>query len=174
MHTDAGSIRLINIDAFLRRESMIHPGEQVDRRTKVLDSSEMTKPPNTRFYYIGGFTPRKLSTKRYSTLPGWIGKGRMKPVVAWAIKRYSIPAGRPSKTGISGCGWSLAASTSEAVQSYQRPSIRCIGGMQTPEYAMRTSMTLMVPPFPPTKTTESIPSRMDGRSGFREGGHYRR
>ena len=154
MHTDAGSIRLINIGAFLRRESMIHPGEQVDRRTKVLDSSEMTKPPNTRFYYIGGFTPRKLSTKRYSTLPGWIGKGRMKPVVAWAIKRYSIPAGRPSKTGISGCGWSLAASTSEAVQSYQRPSIRCIGGMQTQRHVMRTSMTSMIPSFPLRKTTE--------------------
>ena len=46
-------MRLINIDAFIRRESMVHPGEQVDRRTKVLDSSEMTKPPNTRFYYSG-------------------------------------------------------------------------------------------------------------------------
>ena len=35
--TGTGSMRLINIDAFLRRESLIHSGKQVDRRTKVLE-----------------------------------------------------------------------------------------------------------------------------------------
>ena len=35
--TVTGSMRLINIDAFFRRESLIHSGEQVERRTKVLE-----------------------------------------------------------------------------------------------------------------------------------------
>ena len=33
-------MRLINIDAFFRRESLIHSGKQVDRRTKVLESRD--------------------------------------------------------------------------------------------------------------------------------------
>ena len=60
-----------------------------------------------------------------------------------------------------------SAELSEAV-------IQCISGMETPKYAMRTSATLKAPPFPQRKMMESITSRMDGRSGFRVGGHYRR
>ena len=67
-----------------------------------------------------------------------------------------------------------SASTSEVVQSYQRPSIRCFSDMQTPRHVMRTSMVSMTPSFPLRKTTKSIASRMDGQSGFRVGGHCRR
>ena len=49
---------------------------------------------------------------------------------------------------MSGCGWTLAASTSEAAQSYPRPLIPCIGGTQTRKYAMCTSTTSPVHPFP--------------------------
>ena len=35
--TVTGSMRLINIDAFFQRESQIHSGEQVNRRTKVIE-----------------------------------------------------------------------------------------------------------------------------------------
>ena len=36
-HTVTGSMRLINIDVFFQRESLIHSGKQLDRRAKVLE-----------------------------------------------------------------------------------------------------------------------------------------
>ena len=54
--------------------------------------------------------------------------------------------------GMSGCGSTLAALTSEAAPSCLKRAIRCIGGMQTRRCVKRTSMTLMAPPFPLKKT----------------------
>jgi len=61
---------------------------------------------------------------------------------------------------MNGCGSTLAASTSEAAQSYPRPSTPCIGGMKTRRYAMRTSTTSLVHPFPLRVTMRSIPISM--------------
>ena len=45
-------MRLINIDAFFRRESLIHSGEQVDRRTKVLDMTRFYRCPVPSLFVI--------------------------------------------------------------------------------------------------------------------------
>ena len=69
--------------------------------------------------------------------------------------RSWILVGRRKKTDMSGWGWTLAASTSEAAQSYRRPSIRCIAGVQMPRHAMRIFMTSMALPCPLTLTVVS-------------------
>ena len=75
---------------------------------------------------------------------------------------------------MSGCGQILAALISEAVQSYLRPLIPCIDGMEMPGYAMCTSTTFIAPPFLQRETEKSTRYQMAGQSGSRMGGLYRR
>ncbi|KIM56540.1 hypothetical protein SCLCIDRAFT_1220346 [Scleroderma citrinum Foug A] len=91
-----------------------------------------------------------------------------------AIERSSRAASRRGKMGTSGCGSTLAVSTSEAAQSNQRPSIPCTGGTKTQRYAMRTSMTSTAHPFPLRATMSGMPSRTAGQSGSRVGGRCKR
>ena len=79
---------------------------------------------------------------------------------------------RAEKDGTSGCGWTLAVSTNEAVLSSLRPSIPCTGGMKTPKYAMCISTTFSTHPFPLRLTMRGMPTA--GRSGSHVGGRCRR
>jgi len=132
-------------------------------------SSAMTKQQSTRSCPIGG-SGKKWTMMRWSNSRRWTGRRETRFASVMAIERSSSAASGLRKTDISGCGSTLAVSTSEAAQSYRRLSIPCIGGMKMRKYAMRTSMTSPVHPFPLGGTGWGIPTSVDGRSGSRVGG----
>ena len=85
----------------------------------------------------------------------------MKSTCALDTRRFWIPVSRPKGMGISGCGSTLAASTSEGVQSHQ---FHGIASIKTRRYAMHTSTMYMAPLFLAGKTTKCVPSRTAGPS----------
>jgi len=93
----------------------------------------------------------------------------MKFASAMAIERSSRAASRPRRTGTSGCGSTLAVSTSEELSE---ASIPCSDGKKTQGHAMRTSTTSLAYPFPLKVVPGS--GRTAGRSGSRVGGHCER
>ena len=66
-------------------------------------------------------------------------------------KKILDPCEQAKRDKYEWCGSILAVSISETAQ-------RCIGGMETPRYAIHTSTMSMGPPFPLGKTMKSITS----------------
>ena len=158
-------MRLINVNAFLEREGLIREGKRVDYRVKVLEFSD----DEATNYTI--LSHRWLAQEVDHDEMVKLAKMDWKEKVM-AIERSSRAASRLKRTDMSGCGSTLAVSTNEAAQSYPRLLIICIGGTKTRRYAMRTSMTSTVHPFPLREIT-GIPVPMAGRSGSRVGGRFK-
>ena len=127
---------------------------------------------NTQSYPITGWH-KKWTMMKWSGSQRWTGRREMKSTSMMAIERSSRAVSRLGPTDMSGCGSTLAVSTSEAAQSYPRPSIPCIGGMKMQRYAMHTCTMSPIHDFPLRGTMRGIPTSVDGQSGSCMGGHYK-
>ena len=167
------SMRLIDVEAFLNREQLIREGKRVDRRAKVLEFGD---DEVTEYAILSHrWTEQEVDYNEVVKLAKMPEEREVKFASAMAIERSSRAAGRQRRTGTSGCGWTLAVSTSEAAQSYQKPSIPCTGGTKTQGYVTRTFATSTpARPFPLRVIIEIGRGRMAGQSGSRGGGHSKR
>ena len=100
----------------------------------------MTEQQSTRSCLIGG-SGKKWTTTRWLSSRRWPWRRGTRFANVMGTERSFKAASWLRRTDMRSCGSTLAASTSEAVQSYPRPSIPCIGGMKTQKYTMRTSTT---------------------------------
>ena len=126
------SMRLINVKAFLGRERLIRKGKRADHQAEVL--SRFLDDQVIDYAILSHRWTRTWQELDYNEVVGLAKmneKERMRFVSVMAIERSSRAASWRRRMGASGCGSTLVVSTSEAAQSYQRPSIPCTGGSKT-------------------------------------------
>ena len=168
-------MRLINIDAFLQRERLFQWGREVERRTKVLKfrDDEATEYAILSHRWID---PTEVD---YEEMVDLAKMDRQEQDEVRGRLGYKKLVDTCKQAKLDGYEWvwvdtccidkRSSAELSEAINSmyrWYRNARVC--------YAYLHDVDGSSIPFPPRKTTESIISRMDGRNGFREGGHYRR
>ena len=168
-----GSMHLINVDAFPQREQLFHTGRRVERRTKVLEfrDDEATKSVILSHQWID---PTEVEYEKMDDLAKMDRRGQDEIRGRLGYKKIVDTCKRAERdeyewVWIDTCciDKQSSAELSEAINSMYR-------WYANAQVCYAYLHDFDGPSFPPYRDEKSILSRMDGRSGFRVGGHYRR
>ena len=115
-------MRLIKIEAFIQREKLFRERKRVDRGVKVLEFGD---DENTKYAILSHRWMKEEEEVDYGEMVklAKMAVEERDRIRQRAIKRSFRAASRLGPTDMSGCGSTLAVSTSEAVQKIGRARV---------------------------------------------------